>query len=139
LAYDSLTPILAYSAIGGVDSTMMESAYDEGYGKYSFIGINPLATLRSIGCNVNIEYAGEVYRHQCDPYTLLPEFTKGRKVFGFDSFEGLPENWEGTVCDKGMFTTQGEIPVIEGVKFYKGWFEKLAYKYIQLLQVNPIT
>ena len=38
LAYDSLTPILAYNAIGGVGSTMMESAYDEGYGKFSFIG-----------------------------------------------------------------------------------------------------
>lgn len=89
LAYDSLTPILAYSAIGGVGSTMMESAYDEGYGKYSFIGINPLATLRAIGRKVSIEYGSEIAEHECDPYSLLPEFTKGRKVFGFITYDGV--------------------------------------------------
>lgn len=89
LAYDSLTPILAYSAIGGVGSTMMESAYDEGYGKYSFIGINPLATLRAIGRKVSIEFGSERAEHECDPYSLLPEFTKGRKVFGFVTYDGV--------------------------------------------------
>lgn len=89
LAYDSLTPILAYSAIGGVGSTMMESAYDEGYGKYSFIGINPLATLRAVGRNVSIEFGKELTYHVCDPYSLLPEFTKGRKVFGFVTYDGV--------------------------------------------------
>lgn len=89
LSYDSLTPIMAYSAIGGVGSTMMESAYDEGYGKYSFIGINPLATLRATGNQVTIEYGDIVATHECDPYSLLPEFTNGRKVFGFVTYDGV--------------------------------------------------
>lgn len=89
LAYDSLTPILAYNAIGGIGSTMMESAYDEGYGKYSFIGINPLATLTAIGTNVNIEYQDIQQIHKCDPYSLLPEFTAKRKTFGFVTYDGV--------------------------------------------------
>lgn len=56
---------------------------------------------------------------------------KSKKVFGFDSFEGLPENWEGTVCEKGFFSTDGNIPVIEGVKFYKGWFENTISNYLK--------
>jgi len=89
LAYDSLTPILAYSAIGGVGSTMMESAYDEGYGKFSFIGINPLATLRAVGRQIKIDYAGTTVAHTGDPYALLPEFSAGRKMFGFITYDGV--------------------------------------------------
>jgi hypothetical protein len=44
-------------------------------------------------------------------------------VFGFDSFEGLPEDWIGTPQKKGGFTANGEVPTIEGVRFYKGWFK----------------
>lgn len=58
------------------------------------------------------------------------KLNKGRKVFGFDSFEGLPEDWSGTVCNKGFFSTEGNIPVIEGVKFYKGWFENSIAEYL---------
>lgn len=89
LAYDSLTPILAYHALGGIGSTMMESAYDEGYGKLSFIGINQLATFRAFGSDITIEYAGQVSKHQGDPYQLLPQFTSKRKVFGFISYDGV--------------------------------------------------
>ena len=89
LAYDSLTPILAYSAIGGAGSTMMESAYDEGYGKFSFIGINPLATLRAIGREIKISYADVTVSHTGDPYALLPEFSAGRKMFGFITYDGV--------------------------------------------------
>ncbi|RTL12364.1 MAG: anthranilate synthase component I family protein [Neisseriaceae bacterium] len=89
LAYDSLTPILAYTTIGGVGAAMMESAYDEGYGKYSFIGINPLATLRATSCDVTIDFDGTTTSHQLDPYSLLPEFTHGRKAFGFITYDGV--------------------------------------------------
>ena len=42
-------------------------------------------------------------------------------LYGFDSFEGLPEAtaWG----PKGNLSTEGEIPVIDGARFYKGWFE----------------
>lgn len=89
LAYDSLTPILAYSVIGGTSSTMMESAYDEGYGKHSFIGINPLATLRATGKAISIEFDNQITNHQGDPYQLLTEFSAKRKMFGFITYDGV--------------------------------------------------
>lgn len=89
LAYDSLTPILAYAAVGGPGSTMMESAYDEGYGKSSFIGVNPLATLKAYGKETVIEYADATFKHQIDAYTLLPEFTAKRKSFGFITYDAV--------------------------------------------------
>lgn len=51
--------------------------------------------------------------------------------FGFDSFEGLPEDWTGTVHSKGAFSTDGVIPDIEDVKFFKGWFEDTIPKYLK--------
>lgn len=89
LDYDTMTPILAYAAVGGAGSTMMESAYDEGYGKASFIGINPLATFSARGTDVHIDFAGNIVNHSIDPYLLLPEFTVGRKSFGFVTYDGV--------------------------------------------------
>ncbi|HSR62789.1 MAG TPA: TylF/MycF/NovP-related O-methyltransferase [Gammaproteobacteria bacterium] len=46
-----------------------------------------------------------------------------RKVHGFDSFEGLPENWSGHVEKKGSFSRLGELPdVSPNVELHKGWF-----------------
>lgn len=56
---------------------------------------------------------------------------KSYKVFGFDSFEGLPEDWKNTPCHKGFFSTDGAIPNIDGVKFFKGWFEDTIPKYLK--------
>jgi len=64
------------------------------------------------------------------------------ELYGFDSFEGLPEDWVGTPCGKGYFSTDGIVPEIEGVKFFKGWFEdtlpdyKKIAKPIGLLHVD---
>lgn len=46
------------------------------------------------------------------------------QLHGFDSFEGLPENWN-LGCRQGTFSTGGAVPVLENrrVKFIKGWFE----------------
>jgi len=51
------------------------------------------------------------------------------KIFGFDSFEGLPEDWIGTPCFKGCFGVNGNIPNITNVVFYKGWFSETLPKY----------
>jgi hypothetical protein len=51
-------------------------------------------------------------------------------LHGFDSFEGLPEDWNYTTT-KGYFSRSGEMPVIADprVQFFKGWFEDTLPKY----------
>jgi len=52
----------------------------------------------------------------------ISKFTKD-KVYGFDSFEGLPEKWRDGY-EKGHFNHQGQLPdVNENVVLIKGWFK----------------
>ena len=45
-----------------------------------------------------------------------------RRVYGFDSFEGLPESWAKE--PKGKYTTRGKIPdAPRNVEFKVGWFK----------------
>jgi hypothetical protein len=55
----------------------------------------------------------------------------GAKLVGFDSFEGLPEDW-GPATKKGHFDTQGRIPSIpdERVSFVVGWFDDTLPTYV---------
>lgn len=55
---------------------------------------------------------------------------EGEVVYGFDSFEGLPETWEigGQTHEAGKFSTDGELPVIDPkfdgkIELIKGWFD----------------
>ena len=53
----------------------------------------------------------------------------GRRVFGFDSFEGLPEPWR-TGYPAGRFS--GKIPQVPpNVSLVKGWFSETLPKFIQ--------
>jgi len=43
-------------------------------------------------------------------------------IYGFDSFEGLPEKWRDGY-EKGVFNRQGSMPsVSQNVRLIKGWF-----------------
>ncbi len=63
------------------------------------------------------------------------------KIFGFDSFYGLPEDWitkdgklvQGKAC-KGYFSTEGKIPDIKGVHFFKGWFKDTIPVYLRIAE-----
>lgn len=61
----------------------------------------------------------------------------GSHLHGFDSFEGLPEDWQEMkqAFGKGSFSTGGAIPVIDDprVEFFKGWFDQTLASY----QVPP--
>ncbi len=47
-----------------------------------------------------------------------------RPLHGFDSFEGLPENWSGTFERKGKFGRGGALPEVPAnVTLHKGWFD----------------
>jgi len=47
------------------------------------------------------------------------------RIIGFDSFEGLPEDWQGRDIEKGTFSRQGKLPrVPSNVELQPGWFDK---------------
>jgi O-methyltransferase len=52
----------------------------------------------------------------------------GSRFFGFDSFEGLPEDWKtmSRVYEKSTFSTGGNTPQIDDprVEWVKGWFQE---------------
>lgn len=48
-----------------------------------------------------------------------------RDFHGFDSFEGLAEDWKGYHLPKGTFDLGGKLPdVHDNVTLHKGWFDK---------------
>jgi hypothetical protein len=45
-------------------------------------------------------------------------------IFGFDSFEGLEEDWTGHNLVQGHFNLEGRVPLVENnVTLVKGWFK----------------
>jgi hypothetical protein len=61
------------------------------------------------------------------------------RVFGFDSFEGLEEDWYGFRLQKGFFSTNGQLPKCESnVTLVKGWFEDTLPKFCAELQQEKI-
>ena len=52
--------------------------------------------------------------------SALPDKT----FYGFDSFEGLKEDWTGFSLAKGHFSLGGKLPKVQpNVKLVKGWFD----------------
>jgi predicted O-methyltransferase YrrM len=55
----------------------------------------------------------------------------GRELHGFDSFEGLPEDWSGTFERKGKFSRGGTVPEVPpAVTLHKGWFEETLPRFL---------
>ena len=49
----------------------------------------------------------------------------GAVIHGFDSFEGLPEDWGGFQLGKAAFDVGGKLPSVpDNVKLYRGWFSQ---------------
>lgn len=60
----------------------------------------------------------------------ISEFTTNN-VYGFDSFEGLPEKWRDGF-DKGKFSRNGDMPEVnKNVVLIKGWFEDTLPNFIK--------
>jgi len=57
------------------------------------------------------------------------------RFVGFDSFMGLPENWNN--MEKGAFSTDGNLPDIPDprVEFKKGWFQNTVREFF----LSPVT
>lgn len=62
------------------------------------------------------------------------------RVFGFDSFEGLEEDWYGNQLQKGHFSTNGYLPNCErNVTLVKGWFEDTLPQFCSELKQERIS
>lgn len=63
--------------------------------------------------------------------------SEGARFVGFDSFEGLPDDWEDK--KRGHFSTSGGVPQIEDgrVSFVKGWFQNSVEKWLRAYDGNP--
>lgn len=62
------------------------------------------------------------------------------KVYGFDSWEGLPEDWNHENI-KGIFNTGGVIPFTptENMVLVKGWFDESLPKFLQENDIDKIS
>ena len=59
----------------------------------------------------------------------ISQHTQGT-VYGFDSFEGLPEKWRDGF-EKGAFSQGGNLPVVNhNVKLIRGWFDQTLPNFI---------
>lgn len=69
----------------------------------------------------------------------LARIFPGHHIHGFDSFEGLPEDW--THVQKGAFgDIAGILPDMpENVTLYKGWFDDTLPKWIDAHHDTPIS
>lgn len=62
---------------------------------------------------------------------FIAKHAGNKVVHGFDSFEGLPEDWSGHRLDKGAFTTHGKLPKMPAnVQLYPGWFDRSLPKWL---------
>jgi hypothetical protein len=53
-------------------------------------------------------------------------------IFGFDSFEGLKEDWFGTDAPQGMFHLGGRLPqVLPNVRLVPGWFDVTLPRFLE--------
>ena len=75
--------------------------YDEKYG--SLIGSAMLADKKGLWAEFGV-YSGETLK-------ILTNINLKGTVYGFDSFEGLPEDWNSD-NPKGKFNTKGNPPFI---------------------------
>lgn len=54
---------------------------------------------------------------------IAKRMKEGGALHAFDSFEGLPEGWQGTLETRGSFGRGGAIPKLApNITVYKGWF-----------------
>jgi hypothetical protein len=67
---------------------------------------------------------------------IIAEARGGEGVYGFDSFEGLPEDWRNGF-PAGAFDVDG-LPDVEGAELVVGWFDDTLPKFIEAHE-GPVT
>ena len=61
-------------------------------------------------------------------------------VWGFDSFEGLPDDWGGYTITKDTFNQNGLLPrVRKNVKLVKGYFDQSLPEWVTRNHINAVS
>ncbi len=69
---------------------------------------------------------------------IISKFTNNN-IYGFDSFEGLPEDWRDNYL-KGKFNLNGNLPIVnENVVLIKGWFNESLSEFMKKHKEEKIT
>ncbi len=62
--------------------------------------------------------------YQGGSINLLAQLLPERQIFGFDSFDGLPQDWR-TGYQRGSFAIEGTLPCVKpNIALVKGWFSE---------------
>ena len=72
----------------------------------------------------------------------IAEKLPDRLIFGFDSFEGLPEEWTRPDMSfaKGSFNLDGNLPVVpDNAKLIKGWFDQTLPNFLEEHKVTKVS
>ena len=82
-----------------------------------------LITLKGLVAEFGVNEGGSINH--------LAKLMKDRTLDGFDSFEGLPENWSGNMMEAGYFSRGGKLPkVAKNVRLHAGWFSASLPKFV---------
>ena len=67
---------------------------------------------------------------------IMAKYTQ-QQIYGFDSFDGLPEHWIGTKFSRGSFNQNGNLPKVEqNVVLVKGLFQHTVKSFLQKSEKN---
>ncbi|MDQ3526244.1 MAG: class I SAM-dependent methyltransferase [Chloroflexota bacterium] len=61
---------------------------------------------------------------------FIADMLKTERIYGFDSFEGLPEDWTN-LYRKGYFAAHGLPEVRDNVELVVGWFDKTLPSFLE--------
>lgn len=68
---------------------------------------------------------GEFGVFQGNAINYMAQQLPDKTIYGFDSFTGLPEDWQGWEFGKGFFNLNGVLPRVESnVELIKGYFDE---------------
>lgn len=120
--YNALNPV------HGVEVLAYEETMD--YVKQNMLGIMTFMTPSQLLTHAieNISVEGDVWEfgvYKGGSINHIAKQLPHKKVYGFDSFEGLPENWYSSALTKGTFSVDGKLPRVQkNVTLHKGWFNE---------------
>ena len=68
---------------------------------------------------------------------FFSKYLKDKEMYGFDSFEGLKEDWTGTSVIKGTFDLKKKVPKLnENVIPIQGWIDQTLPKFLSEKKPN---